>query len=133
VDLWRGVLGVFAEHPLIGVGSGAIDAFPDVGAVAHNTFLSVLAELGIVGFILFLAVLMVVVHEALSQPTRRSVAWLTVLAVWIIGVSTLSWEFRKPTWLLMGLLVVSAHLQNRGDSCAPPELGLCENLGGPGV
>ena len=133
VDLWRGVLGVFAEHPLIGVGSGAIDAFPDVGAVAHNTFLSVLAELGLVGFILFLGVLMVVVHEALGQPTQRSVAWLTVLAVWTIGVSTLSWEFRKPTWLLMGLLIVSAHLQNRDDSGAPPEPGYCENPGGPGV
>jgi len=27
------------------------------------------------------------------------------LAVWIVGVSSLTWEMRKPTWFFFGLLM----------------------------
>jgi hypothetical protein len=31
--------------------------------------------------------------------------WLVSLAVWIVGVSSLTWEMRKPTWFFFGLLL----------------------------
>jgi hypothetical protein len=36
-------------------------------------------------------------------PSERAL-WFTVLAVWVAGVSTLTWEQRKPTWLIFGLI-----------------------------
>jgi hypothetical protein len=27
--------------------------------------------------------------------------------VWAVGVSTLTWEHRKPTWLIFGLIVAA--------------------------
>jgi hypothetical protein len=41
--------------------------------------------------------------------------WIAVLMVWVIGVSTLSWESRKPTWLFFSLVVIGANLYEKSD------------------
>lgn len=110
VPLWRASIREFFEHPWIGVGSGALASPFQLGTYAHNTFLSILAELGVVGFIIFGVLLAVVLREAIFQPKGLSRLWLAVLAVWVIGVFTLSWEFRKPTWLFLSLIVISSNL-----------------------
>ena len=110
VRLWNASLAIFEGHPLLGIGAGSLRAPVWLGALAHNTFLSVLAELGLIGFTLFAAILTVVVYQAFRQPRSYRGLWLTVLAVWVIGVFTLSWEFRKPTWLFLSLVVISANL-----------------------
>jgi len=110
VALWRASFQAFIQHPLIGVGSGALNSPFQLGGFAHNTFLSILAELGIIGFILFVVLLGVVLKEAIFQPKGYSYLWLSVLAVWVIGVFTLTWEFRKPTWLFLSLIVISSNL-----------------------
>ena len=53
VILWRAGVAEFARHPLLGVGSGAFPAVAEFHSVVHNTFLSVLTEVGIIGFVLF--------------------------------------------------------------------------------
>jgi O-antigen ligase len=80
------------------------------GKVAHNSFLSILVELGIVGIILFGIILTIVVVQAARQSPWDSVFWFSVLAVWAIGAFTLTWEYRKPTWLFLCLVVVSSAL-----------------------
>jgi O-antigen ligase len=107
--LWRESVAVFSEHPLLGVGSGALRTVKELGGVAHNTFLSVMAELGLIGFVLFAVMLAIVVHQSVNQTKGLSGLWLTVLAIWTIGVSSLTWEFRKPTWLFLSLIVISAN------------------------
>lgn len=110
VALWRASIKLFFEHPVLGIGSGALNSPIQLGAYAHNTFLSVLAELGLIGIILFAALLSITLHEAIKQPISLSVLWIVVLSVWVIGVFTLTWEFRKPTWLFLNLVIVSASL-----------------------
>jgi O-antigen ligase len=108
-------LAIFSEHPLLGVGSGSLGTDSLLGTVAHNTFLSVLAELGLIGLSFFVVILAIVVHQAANQPKWLSWLWLTVLAIWVIGVFTLTWEYRKTTWLFLSLIVISASLFRRGD------------------
>ncbi len=110
VDIWRQGVAVFLAHPFWGIGSGAFRAAVPVGAVAHNTFLSVLTELGLAGFSLLAGILAIVVYLAALQPKPYRLLWLTLLVVWAVGVFTLTWEVRKPTWLFLGLLVTSAVL-----------------------
>ncbi len=111
--LWLGSWAIFSEHPLLGVGSGSLKI--DLGAVAHNTFLSVLGELGLIGFSFFVAMLAIVAYQAANQPKWLSWLWLTVLAIWVIGAFTLTWEYRKTTWLFLSLIVISASLFRRVD------------------
>jgi len=113
--IWRESIAVFSEDPLLGVGSGALSTTIESGSVAHNTFLSVLAELGMIGFLLFAVMLAVAVYQAIRQPKWHSRLWLTVLTVWLIGVSAQTWEHRKPTWLFLSLVVVGAGLSTQRD------------------
>jgi hypothetical protein len=48
-----------------------------------------------------MAVLLVFVWVMLS--TERAL-WYTMLGVWAAGVATLTWEHRKPTWLIFALI-----------------------------
>ena len=108
VDIWREGIGVSSEHPIVGIGSGAYRAAVESGHVAHNSFLSVLVEVGMIGFVLFAAISAIAVYEAMHQPRRDSIFWFTVLLVWALGVSVHSWEHQKTTWLFLSLVVISA-------------------------
>jgi O-antigen ligase len=110
VAIWREGLTVFSEHPLVGVGSGAFRAATESGHVSHNVFLSVLVDLGLVGFVLFTIILAIAGHNALKQPRWESRFWVTVLIIWALGSFTLNWEYAKPTWLFLSLVVVAANL-----------------------
>jgi O-antigen ligase len=108
IDIWREGIGVFLEHPIVGIGSGAFRTAVESGKVAHNSFLSVLVEVGMIGFVLFAAILAIVVYEAMHQPRWDSIFLLTVLLVWVLGVSVHTWEQEKTTWLFLSLVVISA-------------------------
>ena len=110
VDMWRAFTDVFFEAPVIGIGSGVSMEYARLGGVAHNIFLSVMIETGIVGLSLLMAVLAIVVREAGRQERRWSTLWVTVLATWFIGVLTLSWESTKGTWFFLSLVVAAAGL-----------------------
>jgi len=113
MDLWKQSLQIFLEHPLLGIGSGALAAPDQLGAFAHNTFISILTELGIIGFLLFLGILVSAFYQVVKQPKPTSYLWLTVLLIWIIGVQSLTWEYTKPTWFFLGMIAISAGVVNR--------------------
>jgi O-antigen ligase len=105
---WGEGLASFAEHPLLGVGSDMYRSVNRWGKLAHNSFLSVLVELGLIGFGLFGLMLAIAVHQALKQSKWDSRFWLIVLLVWAIGASSLTYEHRKATWLILSFVVASA-------------------------
>jgi O-antigen ligase len=119
VSIWRDGLTSFAAHPLVGVGSNMYRSINSVGKVAHNSFLSVLVEVGLIGFALFVLILAIAVIKAWIQPKWDRRFWFTMLVVWTIGASTLTWEHRKTTWLFLSLLVASAALLSYEDEDVP--------------
>jgi len=106
---WREGLKSFEENPLLGVGGNMYRTVNSWGKVAHNTYLSVLVELGAVGFLLFIGMIAVAFIAAWGQVRLRDrIFWLTLLAVWGIGATTLTWEHRKTTWLFLSMIVANA-------------------------
>jgi len=116
--IWSAGFAEFRQHPLGGVGAGAYPRAvePVMGwptwwrVVAHNTFFSVVVETGIVGFALFATVLGMLVAAVKRMAGVERLLWSVMLLVWAVGVNTLSWELRKPTWLLFALLLATARL-----------------------
>jgi putative inorganic carbon (HCO3(-)) transporter len=130
-DIWTVGWRMVQAHPVGGVGvgnyktasihyllePGAIqrDEFiVDTPKVAHNTYLQVLAELGIVGLVLFLAIIGFAlrcilkaarIFERLGDETMELMA--RALLVSLCGVLAadffISEEFSKQLWLLLGL------------------------------
>lgn len=116
-QIWAASTVLFREHPLAGVGSGAhpvaVTSLIGRPLVAHNTFMSALAELGVVGELLLLGMLTTAFHCAWKMPRLQRSFWVLVLAVWGIGACSGTLEYRKMTWLLLSLLVAHAYVRRR--------------------
>jgi O-antigen ligase len=104
VSLWKAAISIFLDHFFLGIGSGTSPII--IGSVAHQIFLSILAETGIIGFILFMSILGIVINQAIKLPKGYSGLWLSVVFVWLIGVLSLSWEVAKATWLFLSFVII---------------------------
>jgi len=118
--IWTAAWELFRTHPFLGVGANAFrltvsrilaepiradESGTPQAPAAHNTFLSVLVEQGVIGFALFCGLLGVLALSLRAMPPFPQKLWIVCLGVWVVGVSSLSWEMRKPTWFFFGLLM----------------------------
>lgn len=113
--IWKAGLRVLRRHPILGIGAGAYPeavrpqlgtpGVPGAQYVAHNTFLSVLVECGAIGFALYALLLGTVAMYVWTLPSTERALWAIMLAVWAVGVSTLTWEHYKPSWLIVALIM----------------------------
>src|SRR5260370_790630 len=116
--IWKAGWEIFRAHPFLGIGANAfrlivsrVLAEPirlderDPAPPPHNTFLSVLVEQGVIGFALFCALLGALALSLRAMPRFPKRLWIVSLGVWVVGVSSLTWEMRKPTWFFFGLIM----------------------------
>jgi hypothetical protein len=96
-----------AEHTL-GLANSGSEVAP---LVAHNTFFSVLREEGLIGFALLFLLLVALAVSAWRLPRVDRIFWLSILLTWAIGSLGVTWEQKKPTWLIFGLLSTVAATQ----------------------
>jgi O-antigen ligase len=108
-QLWEAALAAFAARPVGGIGIGASREWirQQTGREdgAHNTYLSVSAELGAVGLCIFgLLLLSVGRMVAVSRGTDRKLG-LVLLITLMVGLTPRHWELEKTTWLVLALIV----------------------------
>lgn len=117
LEIWRQGYVSFTRHPILGVGAAMFRSIntvgKSVGKVAHNTYLSVLVEVGLVGFSIFALMLIIVGVQAIRQPRWESRLWLATMLTWALGAFSLTWENRKQTWLVLGLIIVSSAIAHQ--------------------
>jgi len=103
--IWAAGLDLIQGSPLLGVGGGAfasaLETATGMAEVAHNTMLSVTVELGIVGFCLLAGALLASALPLLAFRGAGALPSLVLLLTWLVGTSALSWEMRKPTWIVL--------------------------------
>jgi O-antigen ligase len=128
--IWTAGWELFRVHPFVGLGAAAfrysVGRTLSEPIVAHNTFLSVLVEQGVIGFTLFCALLGVLALSVSAMPSRPQKLWIVTLGVWVVGVSSLSWEMRKPTWFFFGLLMAQCGCMAQKRSTQSHAAGLAE-------
>jgi O-antigen ligase len=117
-QIWRAGLEVLARHPIVGVGAGgfpySVNPLLGFSAASHNTMLSVATELGVIGLVLYAGAFASVARGVLACSGDQAAFGLTLLASWLVGASSLTWELRKTTWLV--LLVCATLREMRGQS-----------------
>jgi O-antigen ligase len=140
-DLWSVATEVIEDHPLVGVGAGnfpvvapqyatepvnlpSVHLVVDTPKVAHNTYLGVFADLGIVGLFAFAVVLfagLALTIRATTTFARTGHRELELLSravlVSLVGLLTafvfLSGQYEKQLWLLLGLGIALHALARR--------------------
>src|SRR5207245_11414154 len=85
INIWQDAIAIWQRSPYMGVGAGNFQFFDlaygtDVVGVAHNQFLSVLAEMGVQGLICLLLIIIMIGRLAYKLfnsaifPIRRGLA-----------------------------------------------------------
>jgi O-antigen ligase len=109
-QIWKAGMHAFTHRPLAGYGAGAFKraASPWLGGeqrVAHNSFLSVLVEQGMIGFLLYWTMFMLVFAAAWKLPTIERRFELVLLATLLVTMLPLSMESSKSVWFILAALL----------------------------
>ena len=123
VYAWRSALATFLDKPLLGHGVGmpvANAAFTDPSGEghlltdAHNTYLSVLGETGLVGFVTFMTIVCFAVvglirwkPDSEAMKTIRLCLLLAMLDAFFYQSLTGSYEDTRHLWVLFGMAAVA--------------------------
>jgi hypothetical protein len=113
LQIWRAGLNVFAQ---VGAGGFSSSVIPALGArlAAHNTLLSVAVDVGGVGLLLFAGAFAASLPRLLKRRGDHLALGLTLLATWVLGSFSLTWDHRKTTWLVLLLCAALGASQNPG-------------------
>jgi O-antigen ligase len=108
--VWKAGLHAFGYRPIMGYGVGGfIRAItPQLGAqalVAHNSFLSVMVEEGLVGLMFYLAMFWSVFSSIRRFPRLERRFALVLFATLVTAMSPLTWEDNKAAWFVMAALI----------------------------
>lgn len=101
-SLWGLATEVTADHPVFGIGKGNWEAVSGSHTLPHNTFLSVMADGGLVGFAVFMIPITVWVARGLRRPAAR--AWAIAVFAGMVGGLAVSLDNFRPFWLAVGVL-----------------------------
>lgn len=127
IFIWMAGLEVAREHPLAGVGAGAFGAA--VGRTlhtemaSHQTFLEILVEQGLVGLLLFFAMVAAVIKPVRRLPLLERRLWIVVLASLAVGSMSLHLGYRKQFWFVLGLVAAQVAVLPVRRPVSPPLTG----------
>jgi O-antigen ligase len=125
LDLWTAAAAMTVDHPVLGMGPGAfalhhgafMTSLPDDVNhpldVAHNTWLELSSELGVLGLVAFVAILVVAFAQAWSIWQRRGDPVAAAVCVGLVGTAAaatfVTEQYYLPMWLLCALAVGVAY------------------------
>lgn len=120
--LWAAARDAFYTHPIIGIGYGqfryyASSTHGTVEKVTHETYLSYAAELGLVGLILFVAMLVAVLFSARRWRLTvgdglSTIAFAFILAACVQAFFNNVDQFRS-LWIMIGLVAAIGAARRR--------------------
>jgi len=133
--IWAAGWKMFLSHPILGLGLGTfmfnfetfvVKGYPYGIPYAHNCYLQMMAEIGIIGLLAFLLILFFIFFHACRtlKSAQRSFAWYSLLGSTAavlgycvsMGLDTFLYQVDLGIlfWLLMGMAVASMNIIKSG-------------------
>lgn len=113
LSYWKETLGIIKAHPLAGVGLGNFNL--KMSRYAHNSYLQIWAEMGVLGLFSFVWIAYIVIKSRLKDLTQslynnQAVCLLAASAVFLVH-NFLDFTFFLPEvafiwWVILGLITV---------------------------
>ena len=97
---------IFKENPIIGVGLNGFRYFTTVGRYAHCNYLELLADVGIIGTLIYYSIYLYSIKNILKK--RKSIKRMNVYLV--VFVIILALELASVTYLSEGIQLIIAYL-----------------------
>lgn len=109
-DIWGYGINIFMDNKLFGIGvmTYALAMEPLLGKTmaAHNIFITVLVEQGLLGIIFLLLLLAYVLLKIWKLPEKEKRLCLVIFMIWLISAASQSyWEAQKSSWFIWGLFI----------------------------
>ena len=105
--IWVAGLELFRDHPIVGVGSGgfarAVKPYLGEARTAHNAFLNVAAQTGVIGLALFVATLAAVGLPFVISLAGDRIVYLVLLATVALILMPSTLENGKQVWFALSL------------------------------
>ena len=122
--IWVESTRAFLDRPIVGAGldahraavSGGLNevrTFTTSEKKAHNTYISVLVETGIVGFLILATMIVIVVKRVRRLSGWQRWYWSVQVSVLAIGAMSLSLEESKSIWIFLSLCVAASAVSPR--------------------
>ncbi|KQY91999.1 polymerase [Paenibacillus sp. Root52] len=115
ITFYKDAAKVIADYPMIGAGGGAWSALyekyqnnPYVSAQAHNFFMQYIVEVGILGFVIFMAFILYIFYQFIrsyirkDETERESYFLFFILSMTILVLSLLDFNM---SYVFIGMLV----------------------------
>jgi O-antigen ligase len=102
LTIWKEGLKAFSKKPMLGYGTSSFNW--TVHSQAHNSYLAVLVEQGLVGFGFFALIFLAVFTKVLKMPTMERRFALVLFATVGVAMLPLGWDDRKPVWVILALI-----------------------------
>lgn len=132
IAIWTRGLGYMFDHPLLGVGAGNFSTAERMfsnarGMVAHNSYVEVGAETGVVGLLLLVSLLVsafaslyrlrtrYALLPTLNKRTAMCDACTASLTAWIVGAFFLAWGYSVTLYAILAMiagLLISDVIEN---------------------
>lgn len=119
---WDAGFAMWGDHPVAGVGIGRFEAhtayygynfipFYGLRWSAHNTYVTLLAETGLVGFVLFMGMVAAGIAGLVKgsfadwkeKPSSPHYTWLAAILVLLVGGLTGDDHVHKFIWMILGI------------------------------
>lgn len=121
--IWRAGMDVIGRRPLLGHGSGtfvqAVEPLFSEGEVpvaAHNAFVQLGVELGLVGIAIYTAVLVVVAVAIYRQRTRYRELWTCLFAILLVLILLEGIVANVVKYLVFTLVLLTARMERRRET-----------------
>ncbi len=110
--IWKSSLEQWKKQPIVGTGLGGLGFVLSKKHVnfnaAHNTYIHLLTENGLIGLTLYLLLLISVLYYILQTPLNDKAFLLSLFMVLVVSQLTLHTQIQKETWFAFTMLVIHA-------------------------
>ena len=110
--IWRGSLNQWRKAPIVGTGLGGLGFALSKEHInfnaAHNTYIHNLTENGIIGLLLYLAIILSILYYISRTPFEEKAFLVSLLMVVLISQLTTHTHTDKIIWVVFSLLVIHA-------------------------
>lgn len=113
--IWKYGMLAWQEHPVLGNGLGSfrkvVNPF-SISESAHNSFISLLVETGIIGLLIFISFLLFLFKLMPQVPQQDRSFQIALMGCLLLAQMSTEWSMEKIAWVLYSLLISHAWLES---------------------